>query len=59
MRASSAIRARRAVSFAGRKPSKKNRSVGSPATVSAISAEEGPGAALTACPAAMASRTSR
>ena len=52
------MRVRRAPAFDGRKPSKKNRSVGSPATVSAISAAEAPGAAVTASPAAVASRTS-
>ena len=47
MRASSAMRVRRAPSFGGRKPSKKNRSVGRPATASAASAADGPGTAVT------------
>ena len=51
-------RAPRWPSFGGRKPSKKNRSVGRPATVSAASAAEAPGTAVTACPASRAARTS-
>ncbi len=43
MRASSAMRSRRWPSFGGRKPSKKNRSVGRPATASAASAADGAG----------------
>ena len=45
--ASSAMRARRCPSFPGRKPSKKKRSVGSPATVSAASTADAPGSAVT------------
>ena len=48
MRASSAMRAAFCVAFAGRKPSKKNRSVGSPETVSAVSTDDAPGIAMTA-----------
>ncbi len=48
--ASSAMRVRRWPSFAGRKPSKKNRSVGRPATLSAASAAEAPGTAITGEP---------
>ena len=48
IRASSVSRARRAVCFGGRNPSKKNRSVGSAATDSAASTEDGPGSAITA-----------
>ena len=40
-------RALRAVCFGGRKPSKKNRSVGSAATDSADSTDDGPGSAIT------------
>ena len=40
---SSAMRVRRWPSFGGRKPSKKNRSVGKPATASAASAADGAG----------------
>ena len=58
IRASSARRARRAVSLEGRNPSKKNRSVGNAATASAASTDDGPGSAITAWPAAQASRTS-
>ncbi len=58
MRASSAMRARRCVAFGGRKPSKKNRSVGSPETVSAVSTDDAPGIAMTARPASCAARTS-
>ena len=47
IRDSSVSRARRAVCFGGRKPSKKNRSVGSAATASAVSTEDGPGSAIT------------
>ena len=50
------LRARPAL--AGRNPSKKNRSVGSPATVSAIRTADAPGAAVTGWPAAAAARTS-
>ena len=52
------MRARRAPSFGGRKPSKKKRSVGRPATASAASAADGPGAASMAWPASQAARTS-
>ena len=41
------MRVRRAASFAGRKPSKKNRSVGRPLTVSAASTADAPGSAVT------------
>ena len=58
IRASSVSRARRAVCFGGRKPSKKKRSVGSAATASAASTEDGPGSAITEWPAAQTSRTS-
>src|SRR5207244_1486557 len=50
--------ARRAASFAGKNPSKKKRSVGSPATASAASTADGPGTAVTATPASCAARTS-
>ena len=53
-----AMRVRRAPSFGGRKPSKKNRSVGRPATASAASAADGPGTAFTGNPASQAARTS-
>ncbi len=45
MRASSVRRDRRAADFDGKKPSKKKRSVGSAATDSAASTEDGPGSA--------------
>ena len=48
--ASALIRSRRAALRGGRKPSKKKRSVGRPATQSAASAAEAPGAAVTARP---------
>ena len=51
-------RARRACAFDGKNPSKKNRSVGSAATDSAVSTDDGPGTAITAKPADEASRTS-
>ncbi len=41
--ASAAIRSRRAADFGGRKPSKKKRSVGRPATTSAVRTAEGAG----------------
>ena len=53
------MRARRAALFTGRNPSKKNRSAGSPATVSAASSAEAPGIGTTRTPAAMAAPTSR
>ena len=58
IRESSVSRARRAVAFDGRNPSKKNRSVGSAATARAASTDDGPGSAITAWPRAQASRTS-
>ena len=58
MRANSLILDRRAALLAGRKPSKKKRSVGSPAIVKAASAAEGPGRLCTATPCATASETS-
>ena len=48
--ASALMRSRRAARLGGRNPSKKKRSVGRPATQSAASAAEGPGAAVTARP---------
>jgi len=47
MRASSAMRWRRAPCLDGRNPSKKNRSVGNAASVSAVNTEEAPGNAIT------------
>ena len=41
-------------SLRGRKPSKKNRSVGRPETTSAVSIAEGPGIGVTGSPAAIA-----
>ena len=51
----SSRRARRAADFAGKKPSKTNRSVGSPATDSAAIAAQGPGTTTTFTPRARAS----
>jgi hypothetical protein len=56
--ATSAIAVARAPALGGRKPRNRNRSVGSPASVSAATAAHGPGTVTTACPAARASRTS-
>jgi len=53
-----ASRVRREASLAGKKPSKKNRSVGSAATESAVRTDDAPGTATTAWPAAQTSRTS-
>ena len=58
IRASSESRVRRETCLAGKNPSKKNRSVGSAATESAVSTEDAPGTAITAWPAAETSRTS-
>ena len=44
------MRVRRGPAFAGRKPAKKKRSVGKPATASAASTAEAPGNAVTAVP---------
>ena len=52
------MRWRRAALRGGRKPSKKKRSVGRPATISAASTAEAPGTATTLMPAAAASATS-
>ena len=52
------MRARRAPSFGGRNPSKKKRSVGRPATVSAASTADAPGIGVIAWPAPATSRTS-
>ena len=52
------MRERRCACFAGKNPSNKKRSVGSPQTVSAASTAEGPGSAVTTWPAARAARTS-
>ena len=52
------MRAARWPSLAGRKPSKKNRSVGSPAMLSAASAAAAPGTVTTTYPASRAARTS-
>ena len=52
------MRSRRAAALGGRKPSKKNRSVGSAALVSAANAAEGPGTLTNAIPAATASAAS-
>ena len=43
----------------GRKPSKQNRSTGSPDTASAVVTADGPGSAVTAMPSAIAATTSR
>ena len=56
--ASASIRSRRAAVLGGRKPSKKKRSVGSAAVVSAVTAAQAPGRPKTAMPAAAASTTS-
>ena len=57
--ASAARALRRAPDFAGRKPTNRKRSVGSPDTESAAVAALGPGTGTTAMPSARASRTSR
>ncbi len=57
MAASALSRSRRAALLGGRKPSKKNRSVGKPAIVSATIAAQGPGSEVTAIPSATASAT--
>ena len=53
MAASAAMRFCRATCLGGRKPSKKKRSVGSPATPSAASTADAPGIAVTAWPASL------
>ena len=50
---------RRSPALRGRKPSKQNRSTGSPDTASAISTALGPGTQVTRTPASTAARTSR
>ncbi len=52
------MRLRRAPLFAGRKPSKKKRSVGNPAATSAARLAEAPGIGTTRWPASIAARTS-
>ncbi len=56
--ASSATRARRSPSRAGRNPSKENLSVGRPAMLSAAVIAEGPGTATTLMPSCVTRRTS-
>ena len=56
--ASSASRARRSARRAGRNPSNVNRSVGSPAMLSAAVMAEGPGTATTVSPSCATRRTS-
>ena len=51
-------RARRSPALRGRKPSKQNRSTGSPETASAVVTADGPGTDVTAMPASIAARTS-
>ena len=57
--ARSARRRARSPALRGRKPSKQNRSTGSPETASAVSTAEGPGTAMTSTPASRAAATSR
>ena len=57
--ASSANRRARGPSRRGGKPSKQNRSLGSPDTASAAVTAEGPGSTVTLSPAAAAAATSR
>ena len=57
--ASSANRRFLAPSLRGGKPSKQNRSVGSPQTASAAVTAEGPGSTVTVMPASAAAPTSR
>ena len=54
-----ASRRRRSPALRGRKPSKQNRSTGSPDTASAVSTADGPGTAVTAMPCSTAAETSR
>ena len=49
----------RSPSLRGGKPSKQNRSVGSPDTASAVVTAEGPGTAVTTIPSAAAAATIR
>ena len=51
-------RDRRSPALRGRKPSKQNRSTGSPETASAVVTADGPGTEVTATPASIAARTS-
>ena len=57
--ASSANRARRSPGLRGGKPSKQNRSLGSPETASAVVSADGPGMAVTRIPAATAAAVTR
>ena len=57
--ASSASRRARSPALRGGKPSKQNRSVGSPDTASAAVTADGPGSTVTAASAAAAAATSR
>jgi hypothetical protein len=57
--ASSRSRDRRPEPLRGRKPSKQNRSLGSPDSARAVVTALGPGAAVTGKPASSAARTSR
>ena len=57
--ASSANRRSRTPAPRGGKPSKQNRSLGSPATASAAVTADGPGSTVTAMPASAAAPTSR
>ena len=51
-------RDRRSPPLRGRKPSKQNRSTGSPETASAVVTADGPGTEVTGTPASIAARTS-
>ena len=56
---SSASSARRLPALRGRKPSKQNRSTGSPDSASAVVTADGPGRQLIGRPASIAATTSR
>lgn len=52
-------RARRSPGLRGGKPSKQNRSLGSPETARAVVSADGPGTAVTRIPAATAAAVTR